>query len=39
MPEVERGLLIASDPEGRMETVPEENVVDSDSAVCVPSAS
>ena len=38
MPEVERGLVTASDPEGRRETVPEGNEVDSDAGVCVPSA-
>ena len=31
MPEAERGLVITLDPEGRIETVPEEKDVDSDS--------
>ena len=39
MPEAKSCLVTASDPDGRIETVPEEKEVDSDSAVCVPSAS
>ena len=39
MLDVERGSVIASSPEVRMETTPEEREVDSDSTVCVPPTS
>ena len=39
MSEAESGLVTGLDKGGSIEIVPEENKVDSDSAVCVPSAS
>ena len=39
MPDAESGLAMAVDPEGRIDTVPEEKDVGAVSAVCVPSAS